>query len=420
MFQSNNKKTLYIIDGYGFIFRAFYAVPNLTSKTGEPIGAVYGFFKMLISLINSAKPEYMVVALDTGQRTFRNDLYDQFVENKAIEEFFKNDECKKHFTNINLTLEDVKNKETSELIELTGVNHDKLINLCNEYNIEILKPPKILVLLLFLELVDHIKVEDYKTQYKANRKETPQELKGQFKIIRELINSMNISHESSIGYEADDVIATLATEAVNNNFQVVVVSADKDLCQLVKNDAISIFDPAKKIYLDEQGVINKFGIKANQVCDYLSIVGDSCDNVFGVNGIGPKGAVKLLTKYGDIENLLLHLNELDDKTKQKFLASKDVLQLARQLVSLKYDAIQIDNFEKYKVNINHIGLAEFIDKYGFKSLDKQQRENGFGLHSRNQNKNHSQNNNEHHRLTNQEQNTNNTSNSPYTKQGGLF
>ena len=106
------------------------------------------------SLINSAKPEYMVVALDTGKRTFRNDLYDQFVENKAIEEFFKNDECKKHFTNINLTLEDVKNKETSELIELTGVNHDKLINLCNEYNIEILKPPKILVLLLFFERVN--------------------------------------------------------------------------------------------------------------------------------------------------------------------------------------------------------------------------------------------------------------------------
>ena len=114
------------------------------------------------------------------------------------------------------------------------------------------------------------------------------------------------------------------------------------------------------------------------------------------------------------------MNELDDKTKQKFLASKNVLQLARQLVSLKYDAIQIDNFEKYKVNINHIGLAEFIDKYGFKSLDKQQRENGFGLHSRNQSKNHSQNNNEHHRLTNQKQNTNNTSNSPYTKQGSLF
>ena len=79
MLPSNSKKTIYIVDGYGFVFRAFYAVPNLTTRTGEPIGAVFGFFKMLISLINSARPEYLVVALDTGKRTFRNEIYDNFV-----------------------------------------------------------------------------------------------------------------------------------------------------------------------------------------------------------------------------------------------------------------------------------------------------------------------------------------------------
>src|SRR5574344_346861 len=92
--QQNKDKTLYIIDGYGFIFRAFYAVPNLKSANGEPIGAVYGFFKMLISLINSAKPTHLVVALDTGHRTFRNDIYDDFVENKELEKLFAIQDCR--------------------------------------------------------------------------------------------------------------------------------------------------------------------------------------------------------------------------------------------------------------------------------------------------------------------------------------
>lgn len=377
MFSHGDDKLLYIVDGYGFIFRAFYAVPNLTTKDGEPIGAVYGFFKMLISLINSSKPEYMVVALDTGKRTFRNDIYDNFVENRALNELFNSPDCRQYFKQVNVTYEDVKQMSQDELIERLKVNKEKLFKLCEEYHIDVLKPPKILIILMFLELTDNLKVEDYKTQYKANRKETPEELRWQFKIIRELIEAMNIKTESKIGFEADDVIGSLAKNAIKHGYKVVIVSADKDLCQLVEDDKISVYDPVKKKFLNEQGVIERFGVRADQVCDYLSIVGDHCDNVFGVNGIGPKGAIKLLQKYGHIENILIHLNELDEKTKQKFLESREVLELAYQLIKLDTNALDANDFSKYKMSLNHNGLSQFIDKYGFKSIDALQRNGGF-------------------------------------------
>ena len=377
MFSHGDDKLLYIVDGYGFIFRAFYAVPNLTTKDGEPIGAVYGFFKMLISLINSSKPEYMVVALDTGKRTFRNDIYDNFIEDKVLKELFSSQDFQDSFRQVGITFEDIKQMNLDALIEKLNIDKEKLFKLCEEYHIDTLKPPKILIILMFLELTDNLKVEDYKTQYKANRKETPEELRGQFKIIRELVDAMNIKTESKIGFEADDVIGSLAKNAIKHGYKVLIVSADKDLCQLVEDDKISVYDPVKKKFLNEQGVIERFGVRADQVCDYLSIVGDHCDNVFGVNGIGPKGAVKLLQKYGHIENILIHLNELDEKTKQKFLESREVVELAYQLIKLDTNALDVDDFSKYKMSLNHNGLSQFIDKYGFKSIDVLQRNGGF-------------------------------------------
>ncbi len=391
MLPVETEKTIYVVDGYGFVFRAFYAVPNLTTKTGEPIGAVFGFFKMLISLINSARPEYLVIALDTGKRTFRNEIYDAFIENRAIEELFNSPDCVNNFKKANITYNDVKSKASNELIKLLNVNKEKLEKFCENCGVDKENPPKILILLLFLELEKNVKVEDYKTQYKANRAPTPDALKSQFKIIRDLIDAMGLYKESSIGFEADDVIGSIAKEAVKNDFQVVIVSADKDLCQLVKDGEIGVYDPAKKVYLNEEGVFNKFGVKANQVRDYLSIIGDHCDNIFGINGIGPKGAVKLLTQYGSIANILEHLDELDEKTRAKFIASRDILELAEKLISLRYDAISVDNFEKYRLHLNHSGLANFIEKYGFKSLDKMQRDSGFLKH-RNEKHNNDENN----------------------------
>ena len=400
MFEKNEKKTIYIVDGYGFIFRAFYAVPNLTAKTGEPIGAVFGFFKMIISLINTEKPDYMVVALDTGKKTFRNRLIEENDAKKIYKEFLQ------YFSNLNLSFDDIVELSSTELIDKYNISKETIIRLCDKFNLNPLNPPKDLVLALMIGVHEENIEQTYcKDKYKANRRETPDELKSQFKIVRELIDSMNIATESVVGYEADDVIATISQEASNRGYNVVVVSADKDLCQLVKDGKITVFDPSKKILLNEQGVLDKFGVKPEQVCDYLSIVGDHCDNVFGVNGIGPKGAVKLLTKYHDIENIMFHLNELDEKTKQKCVDSKDALEIAQQLISLKYDALTIDNFEKYKLNINSQKLSEFIEKYGFQSIDKSQRQSNF----RQKNKVDNDNN----------KNDNNNNNEP-KKQGSLF
>lgn len=391
---SDKEKTFYIIDGYGFIFRAFYALPHLTAKNGDPIGAVYGFFKMLITLINSARPSHIAIALDTGHRTFRNDIYDEFLEKKHIHDLYAN--YKIQFFNVGLREEDIYAFNATNLMEFLKIDNQTCLNCClelgiiqqnkdintnyrNEIEMEHLlnKVPKLFILMYFLGLTEDVKVEEYRTQYKANRVETPQELRSQFKIVRELIDAMEIKTESIYGYEADDVIASIATDAVKKGMQVIVVSADKDLCQLVKDGEIAVYDPSKKKYLDEKGVIEKFGIEAKQVIDYLSIIGDSSDNVIGVNGIGPVGAVKLLKQYGCIDNILQNLDKLDKSTKEKIENSRDWLLLAQQLITLKYDAIKIDNIEDYKTNINHQKLASFMDKYGFRNLDKEVREKGF-------------------------------------------
>ena len=204
-------------------------------------------------------------------------------------------------------------------------------------------------------------------------------MKSQFKIVRELIDFSGIRAEFSYGFEADDVIASLAREAVKRGMKVVVVSADKDLCQLVKDGEISVYDPAKKQYLDEQGVIGRFGVRANQIVDYLSIVGDHCDNVFGVHGIGPKGAIKLLQQYNSIDNIFANISKLDERTRQKFEASKDVLGLAQELIKLRFDAVDIDTMDDFRTHLDNENLSKFITKYGFRDIDSDARR--FGSYS---------------------------------------
>ena len=427
---SDKEKTFYIIDGYGFIFRAFYALPRLTAKNGEPIGAVYGFFKMLITLINSARPSHIAIALDTGHRTFRNDIYDEFLEKKHIHDLYAN--YKIQFFNVGLREEDIYAFNATNLMEFLKIDSQTCLNRCLELNIiqqnkdigtkyhdekemEYLlnKMPKLFILMYFLGLTENIKIEEYQTQYKANRVETPQELKSQFKIVRELIDAMEIKTESVYGYEADDVIASLATDAVKKDINVVVVSADKDLCQLVKDGEIAVYDPSKKKYLDEKGVIEKFGIEAQQIVDYLSIIGDNSDNVIGVNGIGPKGAVKLLHEYNHIEDILNNIDKLDNSTKTKINNSKDWLMLAQQLITLKHDAIKINDIDEYRTHINHQKLASFMDKYGFRNLDKEIRNQGF---LKNNNKKTDENTTQAQQQHSMfEQNNNNNTNTPRIK-----
>ena len=366
-FSSKDDNTFYIVDGYGFIFRAFFALPKLTSKNGEPIGAVYGFFKMLISFINSSRPEYMAIALDTGGRTFRDDLYDKFMEKQSIKELFS--VYQDRFLMFDITLEQLLNTDVLSLIDILHVDRKDCIALCEKFGIQGEQIPKLFPIMIFLQITDTLTVEDCKSQYKANRPETPVELRTQFRIVDEFIDAIGIKTKKVIGYEADDVIASMSKQLVESGKKVVIISADKDLCQLVKDNEVAVYDPVHKVYLNEAGVFKKFGVRAEQVVDYLSIIGDKCDNVYGVDGVGPKGAVSLLSEYGTIDNILKNLSSLKESVRAKFESSRERLELAQALIRLRFDALKIEDIKDFKLNIDQQGLSSFIEKYGFKSID---------------------------------------------------
>ena len=147
-----------------------------------------------------------------------------------MKNFFTIPEYYSSFLKKNLDFNDIVKCSSVELVALLNIDRHRLMNVCNQYGFDALKPPKLLVILIFLNILDKVTIEECKTQYKANRRATPDELKSQFKIIRDLIAAMNIRTESVVGFEADDVIGSLAKEAVQSGYRSVIVSGDKDLC----------------------------------------------------------------------------------------------------------------------------------------------------------------------------------------------
>ena len=148
-------------------------------------------------------------------------------------------------------------------------------------------------------------------QYKANRDKTPEDLHSQIPIIEHILDAMRIPHYAQEGMEADDIVATICRNASSNGIETVMVTGDKDLLQLVRNDVFALRPPRKgeKEYRLCSGVEVKelFGVDPNQMVDYLTILGDSSDNVPGINGIGEKGAVKLLLDYGSLDEILIDI-----------------------------------------------------------------------------------------------------------------
>ncbi len=275
------EKTFTIIDGYGFLFRAYYVLPHLITTTGMPIGGVYGFLNMVLKYI--AHSDYLTIALDAGKKNFRHDLY---------------------------------------------------------------------------------------PEYKANRVTPPEDLMPQFTILREAVEAFNLSYEEIEGYEADDIIATLAAKYANHqDLKVVVVSSDKDLFQLL-NYNILIFDPMKNIYIDEKQVIEKFGVNSNKLLDLFSLTGDASDNIPGVPGIGPKTAAKLLDEFDSLNNIIKNTDNIEQtrirniltEHKEKALISRELLSLCEK-VDLQHD---IAKYEVHSPNMEK--LLSFLKKYEFNSL----------------------------------------------------
>ncbi|MBI4912156.1 MAG: DNA polymerase I [Acidobacteria bacterium] len=175
--------------------------------------------------------------------------------------------------------------------------------------------------------------------YKANRPEMPEDLRPQIPLIRELVEALNIPIVELAGYEADDVMGTLARQAAEKGLQAVIVSPDKDLLQLVDDSAgIQVLNTKEgEVWHDRAGVRERMGVWPEQVVDFLTLVGDASDNVKGVPGIGEKGAAQLLEQFGSLEGLLEHRDELKPRQKAGLEEAAGWLDLTRRLVTVVCD-----------------------------------------------------------------------------------
>lgn len=172
--------------------------------------------------------------------------------------------------------------------------------------------------------------------YKANRPPLPEELSSQIEPLHTVIRAMGLPLVQVPDVEADDVIATLAMQATAQGMQVIVLSGDKDLAQLVNNH-ITLLDSMRNIRLDQKGVMEKYGVPPAQIIDYLALIGDSSDNIPGVLGVGPKTAAKWLKKYGSLNAIIAHADDFKGHSGENLRASLAQLPRSRQLVTLRHD-----------------------------------------------------------------------------------
>ncbi len=271
-----------LIDGSGYIFRAYYGLPPMNNPENIPVNAVYGFFKMILKLRQDYTKNYMAVVFDHARKTFRNELY---------------------------------------------------------------------------------------PEYKANRGAPPDDLIPQFALVREATRALNLPLIEAENYEADDIIATLAQNASQQNKQVVIISSDKDLMQLVAEN-ISLYDPMKNKTIMSQQVLERFGVLPDKVIDVQALAGDSTDNIPGAVGIGIKTAALLINEYGNLDNLLAQADTIKQpKRRENLIKFREFADISRQLVTLQQN---VPNVAEVKFSVMSDILPEialkFTQKHGFKSL----------------------------------------------------
>ncbi|MDO8454505.1 MAG: 5'-3' exonuclease H3TH domain-containing protein, partial [Sulfurimonas sp.] len=202
--------------------------------------------------------------------------------------------------------------------------------------------------------------------YKANRQAPPEELTMQLPIAIEWIDKMGYKTLGQVGFEADDIIATVVKFAKNQGYNVRVVSHDKDLYQLIDDGKIVLVDAIKRAIVDEDACFQKYGITPKQFIDYQSILGDSADNVPGVKGIGKVGAEKLLVEYGTLDNIYAHIDDIKPAgIQKKLIESKENAYMSRELVTLRDDVFESFDFEEYKMDIEHpfLNIYDELVKY---------------------------------------------------------
>ncbi len=279
----NAKKSLYLIDGSSYIFRAFFAIrQNLSNSKGMPTNALYGFVNMLQKVVREKKPDYLAVIFDSKEKTFRHEIY---------------------------------------------------------------------------------------SEYKANRSAPPEDLVPQFPYFEPLVQSFNIVSLKKPGFEADDIIGTLAKQGESSGYEVTIVSGDKDMMQLVSPN-VCMLDTMKNKTIGIEGVIEKFGVPPEKVIEAMSLIGDSSDNIPGVKGIGPKNAADLIQKFETLENLYDNLDSIDkQKQREKIENDKENAFLSRKLVAIDTDVKLEVTIEDLKFqNPNQNKINEFFRELEFDSL----------------------------------------------------
>lgn len=280
-------KKLLLIDGNAIFHRAFHALPLLTDSKGNYTNAVYGFTRMLFEIIKKEKPDFLAVAFDHKDKTFRH------------EEF---------------------------------------------------------------------------TEYKANRSEPPAELYPQLPTLLHLLEVFDIPIFQMSGYEADDIIGTLATQAENEKeLKTLILTGDKDSFQLVSphvNVIVPIKGMSETATFDPAGVAAKMGLRPDQIVDYKALRGDASDNIPGVKGIGEKQAVELLQKYETLDNLYQHLDELKPGQRTKLQDNKETAYLSQKMatiirdmpIKLDLEACHIHTLpvEKARLALSELGFTTLI------------------------------------------------------------
>ncbi|NNU15747.1 DNA polymerase I [Parvularcula sp. ZS-1/3] len=218
---------------------------------------------------------------------------------------------------------------------------------------------------------------DLYADYKANRDEPPEDLRPQFSVIRDATRAFGLPCKEEEGFEADDIIATYAREASERGAEVVIVSSDKDLTQLV-TDKVVMFDPMKNKIIDTDGVIEKFGVGPEKMIDLQALMGDSTDNVPGVPGIGPKTAATLLDEYGTLEELLERAEEIKQKKRREtIIENADAARISKKLVTLDAHMKDIEGPEEFGLApFDHGRLVAFLEEMEFSTLTRRVRDDG--------------------------------------------
>lgn len=280
-------KKIYILDASAYLFRAYYAIRNMTNAEGKSTNALYGFISSFLKLLKDFDPDHLVVVFD-GPKSWQTRL-------------------------------------------------------------------------------------DIYPEYKANRRVSPPDLSYQIDWAREFCDLIGVPSLDVPNVEADDTIASVAVWAQDQGFEVYICSEDKDLCQLVNGKIKLLHTRKENKVIGKDEVIEKFGVKPEQIIDYLAIVGDASDNVPGLPGFGPKSATDILNKYGSLENLLKHVDDFSGKKRETLEQVGDQLAISKQLVTVdtKVDFPHEEKFfrfspkqeDKLREFLLHKGFLRFLKDY---------------------------------------------------------